>query len=256
MIPGSFRDEVMDWTLIIGAFGVLGTFAGVAVALYAIFKRPASEIEEFAVEGAPWVRERMQGNYIKFLQLLLALDYASLEGLTGAASGDAATKSKVFQKSPETWSLVVARNREVVGYWSLFSLSDRLVRRVKTGAMLDSEITVDQVHNLTEPRTHTLYVEMFGIHPSYDDHRHKILRMLLGSLSEFVDFVSENNIEVAGVYANGFSAEGISLCEDFGMEEGVESRQGGHVYFLQDIAIAKRNLAKLVTRRRFPFRGI
>jgi hypothetical protein len=245
----------MDWTIIVGALGVLGTFAGVGATIYVARRHSSPEAAEFTIEGSPWVRERLRGNYEKFLRLLLGIDYASLHGLTDASAGNAETKSKVFEKSPETWSLVVSRNREIVGYWSFFSLSDKLVKKLKNGTMRDSEITADEVHRLTEPRVHALYVEMFGIHPSYEGNQHRILRMLLNSLHELMASLRENGVKVVGIYANGFSKEGTALCKDFGLTPLVKSIQGGDVYFLEDISVAEQNLERLTNRRRFPAFG-
>ena len=241
----------MDLALVIAALGVIGTFAGVYITWYAARKTSAFQDEELTIEGHPWVRERFKGDYEKFLGELIGLDHAAVSGLTDETAGDAKTKSLVFEKSLDTWALVVSRNRQIVAYWSFFSLSDRLIKRLKNGTMFDSEIVAREVYSISEPRRHNLYFEMFCIHPAFEDRRLTILKMLLVALNEIAQLMRTNKVQIAGIYANGFTKEGAALCRDLGLRRIASSAQEGDVFYIDDSSLAEQKLDRAANRRRF-----
>lgn len=238
----------MDWTIFWAAAGVLVAVLGpLGKILFDEWKRRRSASGELTIESADWVIERGL-TYEALLMLLLGLDYSSLPGLTALSSGTAETKAPVFEKSPETWGLVVFRETVIVGYWSCFSLSKKLVARLEQGAMLDSEITVAEIHSVQEPIAHKLYFEMFGVHPSFGANEKAIFRLLVRSLADFAARSRAAGIRVETIYANGFSERGAALCRAFGLRPFVGSKQGGDVYRLDDIQIALARLERLATK--------
>jgi len=203
---------------------------------------------ELSVEGASWVLER--GNdYEEFLRLLLSLDHAALVGLTDSSAGSAELKAKVFEKSPETWSLVVFRDSLVVGYWSLFSLSPKLIKRLERGVMFDREIVESEIFSIEKEATHNFYVEMFGMHPAFRQSERRIFRMLLQSLNEFAIKLNRDGVRVGAVYAAGFSDKGASLCRRFGLTAIAKSDQGGDVYCTRDIGALFVKIEQLAGKR-------
>lgn len=232
----------------LGSCGVIVTAVVPLFIWYLDRRKDGAAAAELSTEGAEWIVER-GGDYQQLLRLLLSLDHAALSGLTDLSAGNAETKAAVFEKSPETWSLVVFRDSLVVGYWSFFSLSDRLVARLEKGAMYDNEITVTEVHPIHEPRAHSLYVEMFGIHPAFEKNGRTIFRMLINSLREVGRLAERGEVQVKAVYATGFSERGAALCRAFGMKPLVPSVQGGHVYRTEDVAVPLQKLETLRHRR-------
>ncbi|MGA9580815.1 MAG: hypothetical protein WBR13_02465 [Allosphingosinicella sp.] len=238
----------MEWAIFWAAAGVIATAVVPLLIWYLDRRKDRAAAGELSAEDAEWVIER-GGDYKSLLQLLLSLDHAALPGLNDLTAGNAETKAAVFEKSTETWYLVVFRDSLVVGYWSLFSLSDRLVERLEKGVMYDYEITEAEVHSIRESRAHSLYVEMFGVHPAFEKSGRTIFRMLLNSLREFGERVQSGEVQVKAIYATGFSDHGAALARAFGLEALVPSIQGGHVYRTLDVGVPMRKLETLRHRR-------
>lgn len=231
---------------------ILSGLVGAAVPLLLWWldrKRNNSDVSRLTIEGADWV-ERKKFGYNWLLSALISLDRAALPELTDITGGTVTKKAKVFNKSQETWALVVYNDAMVVGYWSCFSLSENLVNKLKSGLMYDSEIVSQQIKSLRDDGPHHIYFEMIGIHPGFKWCEHHIRDKLYSSLGEFVEIISQQSSEVVGIYANGFSEEGIHICKSMSMTPIAESVQGGQIFAAFDIPkIAKRARARATRSR-------
>jgi hypothetical protein len=241
----------MDWAIFWTAAGVIVAASIPLLIWHLDRRRERSTMSEFSMEGSSWVLAQGM-TYEDLLRQLLSLDRAALAGLSDLSSGNEFTKAEVFEKSQDTWSLVVFRDSIVVGYWSYFSLSDHLIKRIEKGLMYDSEITPNEVHCITEARDHSLYFEMFGIHPGFRKSERTIFKMLLTSLESTAATIRSGRLRVKAVYATGFSSRGAALCRAFGLECLVKSAQGGDVYRTTDVTSALQRLETLCQIRRIP----
>ncbi|WP_439477080.1 hypothetical protein [Brevundimonas sp.] len=238
----------MDWV----ALGVVvaAIAGGVPAILWWIDHRNAAGKDpELSIESIDWVLEQGM-TYEELLRGLISLDRAALAGLTDITGGTAEVKADVFEKSPETWALVVFKNSMIVGYWSCFSLSQKLLDRLNKGEMYDSEITESEVRPLSEKAPHSLYFEMIGIHPGFQWCRKQIFRKILDSLSDFATSLPAQGIKVDAIYANGFSEVGADLCTSLGLSPLVESVQGGQIYRSADVRAVTRQVQRRALRRR------
>ena len=238
---------------------LLATIAGVAVAAVAVMtpivfrwldqREKRAGGSELTIEGVDWVIDQ-EMSFEEFLQNLIGLDRTVLAGLTDQTAGDPVVKAKVFEKSSDTWGLVVFRNSVIVGYWSCFSLSDQLKQRVAAGQMFDSEITAGEVRTLDENGKHSLYFEMIGVNPRFGWCKREIFRKLMQSLCDFSVSLESRGIEVEAIYANAFSGQGAILCRGLGLRPTVESVQGGKIYAATDARRVAQNLRNKVLRNR------
>lgn len=238
----------MDWSLFWTAAGVLAAVAAAVIPLtiWLIDRRKSKELDsEYSIEDSDWVVEKGL-TYEEFLRQLISLDHAALAGLSDKTAGNEKVKALVFEKSKETWSLVVFRNSLIVGYWSCFSLSSKLQKKVEQGTLFDSEIIAAEVKQIHETGDHSLYFEMFGIHPAFGANRRTIFRLLTRSLAGFAEMLEREKVSVKAVYANGYSSEGAALCRAFGLAPFITSVQGGEVYRSTDI----NTLGKRLSRQR------
>lgn len=117
------------------------------------------------------------------------------------------------------------------------------------GVMYDSEISASRIHRIQEDREHVLYFEMIGIHPDWQKSRRAIFSLLMKSIIEFSYNLESENIRVNAVCANGFSAEGASLCRALGLSAISKSVQGGEIYWSADIAAIRKVLTRLQRHR-------
>lgn len=236
----------MDWAVFWTAVGSLGAVGAVVVYLVERRRDQSHEVE-LTVEDSGWLAERGM-TYEAFLRHLIGLDHEALAGLSDKTAGNETVKAPVFEKSQDTWGLVVFRGSLVVGYWSCFSVSERLRKKLDAGKMYDSELTEEEIRTISEPGPHDLYFEMFGIRPSFERNRKAIFRLLAKSLAGFAAMLGERRVEVRAVYANGYSEEGAALCRSFGLQPVVQSVQGGSVYRSSDIETMLRRVSRVGSR--------
>ena len=232
MIWGTF------WTAI-------GALAAVAAAMIA-FQQAAGRRRKsaYTVEGEKWVFVR-GWSYADLLHRLIDLDHLTLAGadLTAQDEGTAEQWAPVFQKSPQTWALIVYDKKLIVGYWSYFSVSDRLAARIEAGTLRDCEITADQVKSIREPGPHTIYFGMVARHPDMTAKGDRAFRLLMRSMLKSLHYHLER-VDIQRAYAVCFTSEAARLCRDFNFAH-VRNTESGRPLF-----VGKRGSFDLARLRR------
>lgn len=218
---------------------VVALVAIVAQPLFSEFlarRRSAADAAALSEEDSAWVLEKYGDPYPDLLRRLISLDHAAHEGeLDGRMEGTNAQWSPVFEKSPETWALVVSRGREIVGYWSCFSLSNKLLARLKLGKLVDSAIVESEVRRLTEQGGHSLYCVMIAQDPDRSQPGGQVFKMLMTSMARSLREAKEVGAQIDAIYADATSKKGESLCRRLGLEPLTQSRQGGTIYWTGDV---------------------
>ncbi|WP_421930770.1 hypothetical protein [Phenylobacterium sp.] len=237
----------MDWGLVWAAAGVVLAALSALIALIRWWQEREAKkgrASEFTIEGSSWVFERGL-SYEGLLQRLIGLDHAALAGLGDKTEGSAEQWAPVFEKSPETWGLVVFRGSFIVGYWSLFSISQKLVGALKRGQLYDSKIVSQEVRQVSEPGPHSLYFVMIARHPDFSRAGGEIFRLMMRSMAQAMASLRKDRVHIDAIYANATSAEGESLCRTLGLEAFSTSVQGGQVYKIEKFDLLEQRLARL-----------
>ena len=200
------------WT----AVGALGAII-VPLVIHHLQSAKKRKTPDYTVEGEKWVLDR-GWSYEDLLHRLIDLDYLTLAGvqLSPEDEGTVDQWAPVFQKSPETWALIVYRKKKIVGYWSYFSVSPKLAQEIAAGTMKDSEITASETKSIYEPGGHTIYFAMIARDPDMPAVGDNASRLLLKSLIDSMLFFWER-VEIERVYAVCFTRDSEKLCRNFNL---------------------------------------
>lgn len=216
------------WVTFWTAVGAIAALAAVFApfAIHHLQTRKRSGDGDYTVEGQKWVSDR-DWSYQDLLHRLIDLDFLSLAGssLTAEDEGTVEQWAPVFEKSPETWALVVYRKKLIVGYWSYFSISDALVDKLKAGILMDSEISESEVRSIYDPGPHNIYFAMIARHPDMTFKGDRAVRLLRNSLINSAKHWLAK-VDIANVYAVCFSPEAVNLCRHFGLKQEAKMAKG------------------------------
>ena len=218
------------WATYWTAVGALGAII-VPLAIYLLQARSSRAVQDLTVEGERWVFERGWG-YDDLLHRLIDLDYLTLAGVQLSAEDEGTVEqwAPVFQKSPETWALVVYKKKLIVGYWSYFSVSPALADRIAAGLLKDSEIVEKETRSIFEPGPHTIYFAMIARHPDMTVAGDRATKMLLKSMIRSLQFYFER-VDIGAVYAVCFTPESEKMCRNFKLQF-VTNTVGGKPLFV------------------------
>jgi hypothetical protein len=150
----------------------------------------------------------------KLLDSLIELDYRLIDDLTEEHEGIAEQWTPVFRDHPETWRVIYDTQGHIVGYWHFAPLMHNEYELVLQGKLLESKITTDTVTVFELPGWYDIYFTMMGIEPRY---KTKGFALLLTSLLDVFDILSQNNIYIRNICANAFTPSGEALCKTLNM---------------------------------------
>jgi hypothetical protein len=184
----------------------------------------------------------------RLLEELIRLDYETTDGLTSAHEGDPHQWGPVFMTHPDTWRLLTTGPESIVGYWHWAPLFPAEYHLAKTGALLDSMITVDTVQYFELPGVYDLYFVQICMLPEH--RRPHALQRLFDTVFEVLDGLSQGGVYVREISANAYTAAGEALCKTFGMRRSCPHQEHGSIYVasIGDILqhpVAQRRVALL-----------
>jgi hypothetical protein len=234
------------WT----AIGSLAAVAGAFFAARQLGQR--KEAPDYTVEGEKWVFER-GWSYDDLLQRLINLDYLTLAGveLTTQDEGTVEQWAPVFQKSPQTWALIVYKKKKIVGYWSYFSVSEKLAQRIEAGELRDCEIISEEVRSINENGNHVLYFGMIARDPDMTEKGGRAFKKLLGSLLSSLQFFIDRK-DVIRAYAVCFTPEAERLCLQFKLEPRGNTKSGRPLYVAKPGGFDHRKLKRYASATPLP----
>jgi len=164
------------------------------------------------------------------LRRLIKLDHRLLgDDLTSEREGTVEQWAPVFLANPSSWTLLVSRPRDIVGYWMFVALSPVEFERARAGSLLDSEISVAKVQPLDVPGVYNLYFVLLGVLPGFPGGGARLIDAFFTRLEE----MASRGVFFREVIANAYTAEGKRICEGFGMERVGPHQDFGTVYSLK-----------------------
>ncbi len=163
------------------------------------------------------------------LRRLIALDRRILGNvLSDAREGTVAQWAPVLMEHPETWVLLVAGSKRIVGYWHFAALRDEHFVRAKAGELMDSEIAIDMVAPLEVPGFYNLYFVLLGVSTEFPRGGAKLIDAFFDQLES----LAARGIFFREVCANAFTKDGKRICEGLGMAPIGPHNDFGTVYAL------------------------
>lgn len=167
-------------------------------------------------------------NGVQLLEELIKLDYGTNATLTHIHEGDPTQWGPIFMDHPDTWRMLIAEPKKIVGYWHIAPLFNEDYAQAKSGKLLDSEITSDRVQHFEIPGVYDIYFVQVCLSPEFRKPRNT--QLLFETFFETLEELSKNGIIVREVTTNALTPTGISLCKTFNMSFVCEHEHGGSVY--------------------------
>jgi hypothetical protein len=134
--------------------------------------------------------------------------------LTDDLEGSVEQWSRIFEKHPQTWRLLVHAGH-IVGYWQFVSLADSYHQALRDGDMVDAHIRESHIWNDDDGGARNLYITMFAVEES---HRYRGLALLwLSFIDILVRFAEEQGIFFANVCAVAYTKNAETFCQRRGM---------------------------------------
>lgn len=165
--------------------------------------------------GAEFVQAEFDGDYEKFLDVIIRLDESTIVGINKEHEGTSEQWAPVFRSSPYTWRLLVCGN-EIVGYWQFMCIKPDYYEDISTGKIVDSELRVEMMDfPVMSGKNYLGYFCVIAIKSSF--HGGEAFNLINKSLTERVADFSRNGILFERFFATAFTFEGIRMCERFGM---------------------------------------
>ena len=135
----------------------------------------------------------------------------------------------IFAEHPESWALLIAGPKGILGYWHFVALTTEMFERAKTGDLFESEITNDTIDSLEFPGVYNMYISMIGTVPSVRYARFRLLE----SLYDAIEAMAARGVFFREICADAFTAEGEWACRKQGMKELVAHKGKGTIFSFQ-----------------------
>lgn len=216
-------------TAIIAAFAAWYTFAqhqhakrGVGNAVNV--KDPP---EDYFLVGYEWAEERY--SYEALLGQLVGLDYASTPNLSPEAEGTPKRWASIFQKSRDTWRLIVNKDGMIVAYWSFFFPIDDVIERIRTGTFLEGSLSADDVLATSGPMTRPIFISMVVSHPTVEGNG-QVIELMYSSIAKAIDDLANRGVMVTTIYSNAFTKKGYNASLSLGLQPGITDSYGNTLF--------------------------
>lgn len=164
----------------------------------------------------------------QLLDRLIQLDYATMAGITGESEGNTQQWAPVFMEHPDTWRLLIDGPENIVGYWHFVPLEDSDFRLAKSGQLLDSQISSDQLCFFELPGSYCIYFVSITILPLYKTVSN--FSLLLDSFFAQLTYLAENDVFVGEICANAITDYGRSMCRRLEMELVCDHKHQGTIF--------------------------
>ena len=202
------------------------------------------------------VKTSWKWNSKQLLRKLIALD-KRLVGpeLTDDLEGSVEQWSRIFEKHPDTWRLLIYGDN-IVGYWQFVSLAEPRFNAIRDGDMVDAEISESHVLNYDDGGDFNLYVTMLAVD---EKHRIKGLSTLWTSFIEVLSELAEQkDVYFSNACAVAYTKTAEKFCKKRGMTFLKEHDKHGSVYvmslkdsrvFSKETATSWKNLPEIYEKR-------
>ncbi|MGB3690299.1 MAG: hypothetical protein WBA02_13490 [Jannaschia helgolandensis] len=166
------------------------------------------------IAGTDFVTWKYGGDYVRFLEELIALDQETIDGAVGEHEGTPDQWAPIFKNNPDTWKLLV-KGDKVVGYWQFHCLKREAYDLVVNGDITDADITLDMV---TYPEIAGNYFAHLPVITTRKEIRGiRTIKLIIDSLCASIRQFASDDVYFESFAAVAFTDQGKQLCERLGL---------------------------------------
>lgn len=168
------------------------------------------------MDFAAWVAERE--DYARLTDRLIALDRASIPGLTEESEGTPEQWTEIHEALPDCGRLLVAEDGAIVGYWFYVPMNPAAYERAAAGELEDAELWLADIAFPGPRGAHDLYLVVMTLDPARRNTvtRHRLVESLFAHLEELAAL----DLYVDRLCLCAYSLESEALAQSLGMRRG------------------------------------
>ena len=150
-------------------------------------------------------------------------------------------------------------SKRVIGCLTVLPLHDEAYTRVRSGAIIDTELLPKDIRTFEAPGFYRLYVASLIVHPTY--HRTGVFKLLYQSYIEKLLDLAEQELFVTELVADAVTPYGSRMAEWLGMTEVGKSRHNSTIYAIEllpptKIRMESNSLKKLILYYRAKYKEL
>lgn len=130
------------------------------------------------------------------------------------------------------YSHIAIRSRvteKIIGYITLFPITDELFQEIKQGNFKDSHLSTDRIRQYDMPDFYILYVSCVAIHPAYQNT--KAFSFLYKAVIQMMlDLAVEREVYVTEIITEASTTQGEKLCKIIGLKKMCDTNLGTALY--------------------------
>ena len=136
-----------------------------------------------------------------------------------------------FRKNPSIYTFLLDDfTGEVIGYINTMPIKEQLCEDIVLGKIVDSYISEDDILVYEDNTNYSLYFCSIAVHPDYRGTQ--AFSMLYNAFMKELLHLSERNIYITEVIADGVTARGARMCRLSGLEPVITTNHGSEIYVL------------------------
>jgi transcriptional regulator with XRE-family HTH domain len=185
------------------------------------------------------------GNFHAFLEHLIKMDYSALSYYDDKFEGTADFWAPIFEEDEYTWG-ALAKNGDVIGYWSFLVLNDEAFEKTKNGKLIEPSLTNEDLAFMYRKGRYKIYVSMVILDENY--RTPAAFDALLNNFSEKLEKLARDGFFISDVCAYAVKSDtlarshGVRLCAAMGMKEVGKSLQDESVFYMDGKDISEKGL--------------
>jgi hypothetical protein len=164
----------------------------------------------------------------KLLDVLLSVDYQTLEGLTADYVGSVEQWAPIVMNNPDTWRLLIDRPQSIVGNWHFVPLFTEDYERARNGLLRERDISADRVPYMDLPGWYDIHFLAIFLLPRFRQ-VHNLLLLRRSMLDHFT-MLARQRVFIRRICANAYTPAGEALCRSFEFVPGVKHVDHGRMY--------------------------
>jgi hypothetical protein len=146
--------------------------------------------------------------------------------------GEAKQWAPIFRHHPNTWRMLASEPKKIAGYWHIAPLFEPDYRSILSGALFDSDITVDRIPLFELAGKYKVYLSQVCMLPELRKKPANI-QFLFETFFDVLEELSDAGIFIEEVAANAVTPDGERMCKRFKMKEVCVDRYGGKIHTAQ-----------------------
>jgi len=122
-----------------------------------------------------------------------------------------------------------SKTKKIVGYFTLFPVTDELYEEIKSGNFKDNELDTKGIRRYEFPDFYKLYVACVCVHPDYQNTT--AFHTLYNSLIKMMyDLATDREVYITEIITEASTPNGLKLCKVFGLKKLLDTNLDTEIY--------------------------